>query len=447
MANQQQLPNIKNPFGLNQDQLGRIMAQCLLDQDYLLNGHSELTEDRRQLGLQVEQHKNNLDAFDLKIETEQKKLREDREKFEEEKKEQEEIIEANLLMFNLEQTELRIGREALAVEQLQLAEDNKRLAEQQELLKTGPDVLNARIRQFETECFNFHELRKKKNAKDAEMFEKRMKDVEDNEKQYSKKLDMLEKCQKEYENSCAELRKAQEEVANKREDQKKEEQRVSEIEEENKKMRAEIENFKREISNSTSEVNGQQVQIEHNIRVNEDQHLAQQVADLQQQVVHGHNLCDQKDGELNQMRDQIADQALLIAELQREIQELKNHIRERKLDMKIIYLSISLEIVIKILSFFTAWPTFSLGADPGQQNAVAQQMMNEDPQTTILRLSMMHKDQLEHFARDLLTRFTASEKQRHDAYRELGQLDQVIGKMKDEFNEGTLKKEENIQKL
>ncbi|CAL2052241.1 unnamed protein product [Caenorhabditis brenneri] len=324
MANQQQLPNIKNPFGLNQDQLGRIMAQCFLDQDYLLNGHRELTEDRRQLGLQVEQNQNNLDAFDLKIETEQKKMREDREKFEEEKKEQEEIIEANLLMFNLEQTELRIGREALAAEQLQLAEDNKRLAEQQELLKTSQDVLNARIRQFKTECFNFHELRKKKNAKDAEMFEKRMKDVEDNEKQYSKKLDMLEKRQKEYENSCAELRKAQEEVANKREDQKKEEQRVPEIEEENKKMRAEIENFKREISNSTSE----ELARLHTIRVNEDQHLAQQVADLQQHVVHGHNLCDQKDGELNQMRDQIADQALLIAELQREIQELKNHIRE-----------------------------------------------------------------------------------------------------------------------
>ncbi|CAL2052242.1 unnamed protein product [Caenorhabditis brenneri] len=74
-------------------------------------------------------------------------------------------------------------------------------------------------------------------------------------------------------------------------------------------------------------------------------------------------------------------------------------------------------------------------------------MMNEDPQTTIFRLSMMHKDQLEHFARDLLTRFTASEKQRHDAYRELGQRNQIIGKMKDEFNEGTLKKEEKIQKL
>ncbi|CAL2041710.1 unnamed protein product [Caenorhabditis brenneri] len=52
------------------------------------------------------------------------------------------------------------------------------------------------------------------------------------------------------------------------------------------------------------------------------------VVDVQQQVVHGHNLCGQKDGELTQMRDQCADQALLIEELQREIRELKNHIQQ-----------------------------------------------------------------------------------------------------------------------
>ncbi|EGT44736.1 hypothetical protein CAEBREN_10061 [Caenorhabditis brenneri] len=91
---------------------------------------------------------------------------------------------------------------------------------------------------------------------------------------------------------------------------------------------------------------------------------------------------------------------------------------------------------------------------PAQQVVMVQQMnhlfgmmMNEDPQTTNLRLRMMNKDQLEHLVRDLLARFKLSEQQRHYTYGELVQRDRVIGRMRNEFNEDTLKKEQEIKKL
>ncbi|CAL2031899.1 unnamed protein product [Caenorhabditis brenneri] len=82
-----------------------------------------------------------------------------------------------------------------------------------------------------------------------------------------------------------------------------------------------------------------------------------------------------------------------------------------------------------------------------QMNHLVGMMMNEDPQTTNLRLRMMHKDLLEHLVRDLLARFKVSEQQRHYTYGELVQRDRVIGRMRDEFNEDTLKKEQEIKKL
>ncbi|EGT50526.1 hypothetical protein CAEBREN_04973 [Caenorhabditis brenneri] len=82
-----------------------------------------------------------------------------------------------------------------------------------------------------------------------------------------------------------------------------------------------------------------------------------------------------------------------------------------------------------------------------QMNHLVGMIMNEDPKTTNLRLRMMNKDQLEYLARELLTRFKVSEQQRHYTYGELVQRDRVIGRMRDEFNEYTLKKEQEIKKL